>query len=224
VTSLPGVTALVASIAIADSANPATIGPALYLAAKERPRRQLTEFAVGFFGVNLAGGILVLLGPGQLLLAILPRPGSTAERVIELVVGLALIGLAIAILAAPERLARLGTDRAGERGLRPWGLGAAIAAAELPTALPYFGAIAAILGSGVGLGQQIALVALFNVLFVLPVLIMLVALTLAGAKAERRIESLRDWLQPRFPRIFAALALLAGTALTTIGLSGLLTQ
>ena len=35
---------LVVSIALADSLNPSTVGPALYLAAAERPRREVLRF------------------------------------------------------------------------------------------------------------------------------------------------------------------------------------
>jgi hypothetical protein len=41
---------------------------------------------------------------------------------------------------------------------------------ELRTAFPYFAAIAAIVGSGIGTSRQIALLVLFDVCFVLPLI------------------------------------------------------
>src|SRR3954468_8654034 len=83
----PQLVILVGSIGLADSLNPGTIGPALFLATTARPRVQVAAFAAGVFGVNLAGGALIALGPGQLLLSVLPRPNPTAKHVIEIAVG-----------------------------------------------------------------------------------------------------------------------------------------
>jgi len=77
---------LVVSIGLADSLNPTTIAPAMYLATGERPRRQVTEFTLGVIVVYLAGGILIALGPGQLLLSLVPKPDAEDRHVIEIVV------------------------------------------------------------------------------------------------------------------------------------------
>ena len=42
---------LVISIGIADSLNPTTIAPALYLASGRHPRRQVAEFTLAVFAV-----------------------------------------------------------------------------------------------------------------------------------------------------------------------------
>ncbi len=62
------------SIGLADSLNPSTIGPALYLAAQPRPRVALAQFTAGVFIVYFLGGALVALGPGQLVLSLVPKP------------------------------------------------------------------------------------------------------------------------------------------------------
>ena len=62
-------------------------------------------------------------------------------------------------------------------------LGATVTAVELPTAFPYFGVLAAIMGSGLGLVRQIILIVLFNVCFVLPLLGILAILQFAGDRA-----------------------------------------
>jgi cytochrome c biogenesis protein CcdA len=48
--------------------------------------------------------------------------------------------------------------------------GASIAAVELPTALPYFAVIAGIVASSASVAQEIGLLVLYNVAFVLPLL------------------------------------------------------
>lgn len=65
---------VVITIGLADSLNPTTIAPALYLATEEEPLSRVTEFTVAVFIVYLAGGVLIALGPGQLLLSLVPKP------------------------------------------------------------------------------------------------------------------------------------------------------
>ena len=215
---------LVLSIAIADSANPATVGPALYFATVERPLRRVSEFAAAFLMVNLVVGILIVAGPGELLLGAVPKPGGTARDIIELVVGVALIALGAGLIVGRDRAGRLAAaePNLGSRGA--WSLGAAIAAAELPTAVPYFATLAAIIGSGVSLANELLLVAIFNVVFILPVLAMIAVLALAGERAAPHLRRAGDWLRGRAPLIFATLALIAGAVLTALGITGLATS
>lgn len=100
-------------------------------------------------------------------------------------------------------------------------LGLTIAVVELPTAFPYFAAIAAIVGSGYGLGHQLVYVAVYNVCFVLPLLLILGVLTFAGERAESLLTTGRDLLQKWWPILLAGLALLAGVFVTLLGITGL---
>ena len=68
-------------------------------------------------------------------------------------------------------------------------LGATITAVELPTAFPYFAAIAAIVGSGFDIMRQLILLVLFNVCFVLPLLGILAMLEFAGPNAKRLLAT-----------------------------------
>jgi cytochrome c biogenesis protein CcdA len=96
-------------------------------------------------------------------------------------------------------------------------LGVAITAVELPTAFPYFAAIAAIVGSGFGAGRQVILLLLYNVCFVLPLIVIVAILTVAGDEAERILARTRDLLQKHWPALLAGLALLAGAFVTLLG-------
>ena len=64
---MPTLTLLVASIALADSLNPSTIVPAIWVASS--PRAHLVSFASGVFGTYLAGGLVLVFGPGPVLIA-----------------------------------------------------------------------------------------------------------------------------------------------------------
>ena len=62
------------SVGLADSINPSTIGPSLYLATLPKPDRLVTQFVIGVFSVNLVVGLVLTIGPGRALLGLVPIP------------------------------------------------------------------------------------------------------------------------------------------------------
>jgi cytochrome c biogenesis protein CcdA len=212
---------LVISIGIADSLNPTTIAPALYLATGERARTTVTEFTLGVFVVYLAGGAAIALGPGQLVLSLLPHPGHVARYIAEIVAGAAMLVAAALLWRNRDRLAQHEPPEVRAEGRSSAILGATITAVELPTAFPYFAVIAAIVGSGLDPARQLFLLVLFNICFVLPLLGILGTLVFAGESAERMLTAGRNFLQSHWPGLLAGLALLAGTIVILLGVTGL---
>ncbi len=216
------VLALVVSIALADALNPGTIVPALYYATTETGRRRVAAFAAAFFAVNLVGGLILVLGPGQLLLNAISRPSESAKFTVEVAAGATLMIVGGVLLArGPSEAEEPGPTPAPAGGRGAGAVGATIAAVELPTALPYFAAIAAIVGSGVGLVSQLILVGVFNVVFISPVLAILVSLSVAGPRIEPTLRHIGDRLRAGWRRAAAWLALAAGGLLVAFGASGL---
>jgi cytochrome c biogenesis protein CcdA len=214
--------ALVISIGIADSVNPTTIAPALYLAGYDDARTKVTKFTLAVFAVYFLGGAAIALGPGQLLLSLVPRPGRHLSYVLEVVVGVAMLTASAFLWGYRDRLA--GKDTLAE--LRVDGrssalLGATITAVELPTAFPYFAAIAAIVGSGYDIPRQVFLLVLFNVCFVLPLLAIIATLQFAGPNATRLLAEGRQKLDKNWPTVLAVLLFGAGLLITALGVTGL---
>jgi cytochrome c biogenesis protein CcdA len=212
---------LVVSIGLADSLNPSTIAPALYIAAGDRPRRSLLQFTLAVFAVYLIGGVVVVLGPGQLLLSLVPTPGRTARYIAELVAGVVMLLAAGFLWHDRKGLAHHDLPEPPAEGKSSALLGVTITAVELPTAFPYFAAIAAIVGSGLDPERQTILLVLYNVCFVLPLIMMLATLAIAGDGAEELLSRARDQLQRHWPTLLAGLALLAGVFVTLLGVTGL---
>ena len=216
------------SIGIADSLNPTTIAPALYLASGPGARRKVIRFTGAVFAVYLVGGVIIALGPGALLLTLIPHPGHHFSYILELVAGVAMLTAAVLLWRHRDRLGQRMPAPAGgaplaaraERGSSAL-LGATITAVELPTAFPYFAAIAAVVGSGQGVARQIMLLVLFNLCFVAPLLAILATLTFAGSNAQRLLTSGRQKLEANWPTVLAVLALLAGLFVTFLGITGL---
>jgi cytochrome c biogenesis protein CcdA len=213
---------LVISIGLADSLNPTTIAPALYLSSVENGRTKVIEFTLAVFAVYFGGGLIIALGPGQLLLALIPHPGRHVAYILEVVAGVAMLTAAMFLWRHRHRLAEreLKTDFVTE-GRSSAILGATITAVELPTAFPYFAAIAAIVGSDVDVLRQVFLLFLFNVCFVAPLLVIIAVLTFAGDDAERVLTIGRQKLEARWPVVLAGVALFAGVFVTLLGVTGL---
>jgi len=212
---------LVISIGIADSLNPTTIAPALYLAAGEHARRQVAEFTVAVFFVYFLGGLAIALGPGELLLAVVPRPGRHLSYVLEVVAGVAMLAAAAVLWGYRSRLAQSESPQMPTAGRSSALLGATITAVELPTAFPYFAAIAAVVGADLDIARVVFLVLIFNVCFVAPLLGILATLTFAGPDAQRLLTNGREWLEARWPAVLAVLALVAGLIVCLLGVTGL---
>lgn len=211
-------------IGLGDSLNPTTLGPAMYLVTIDHPRRQLSEFMTGVFAVNLLGGLILMLGPGQLLLSLVPKPDPLAKHILELVAGAALIVIAVLLWFGRQGLGRRKPPVfTGNRRSGVW-LGAGIAAVELPTALPYFAAIAVIVGTDAAIPGQVAALLVYNVAFLAPIIAMLVTLLILGDAAKRPLERVNHWVLGHWPSVLAALASLIGVSIFALGLVGLLKQ
>jgi cytochrome c biogenesis protein CcdA len=212
---------LAVSIGLADSLNPSTIAPALYLASGERARRNVTEFTVAVFVVFLLGGAIILLGPGQALLAIVPHPSPRVQQIAEIVAGGAILAAAVVLWRRRTRLARRPLPTPRSEGRSSAVLGATISIVEFPTALSYFAVIAAIVGSGSDLPRQVVLLAIYNGCFVLPLLLIMVTLALAPERSEQILGRARRFLQRHWPKVLAGVALIAGAFVMLLGATGL---
>ena len=215
---------LVVSIGLADSLNPTTIAPALYLAAGKAAHRGLAGFIVGVFAANLVLGLLLVLGPGQAIMSRVPHPGDEARHLIELTAGGLLLVLAGALWVKRDRVAHQMTANTERIDRSSAVLGAAIAVAEFPTAIPYFAVIAAVVGSGKAIPVQVALLAIFNLCFVLPLLGVLAVRTFAGERSRLWLEQARANIDRWLATLVPGLVLAIGLVLVGIGAYGLVTD
>src|SRR4051812_39509377 len=137
----------------------------MVLAMSPHPSRRVLEFTAGAFLANFAGGALLVLGPGHWLLSLVPTPSSHTKHLGELAGGLVLIGGAAVAWMVRRRLAERRLPGTRTQGHQAFTAGATVMLVELPTAFPYLAAIAAIVGLDRAPAIELALVALFNLVF-----------------------------------------------------------
>jgi cytochrome c biogenesis protein CcdA len=216
-----GFVLLIAGLGLFDSLNPVTIAVGTVMATTERPVRRLAGFVAGIFCVYLLGGLVLTLGPGELLdAATSGSEASTLRDVVLLLVGVGAIGFGSWMLAHRE----VGRSRIPELAIRPrsaFALGAAMTFVDLPTAFPYFAAIAAIVARDVGALNATILLVLFNLMYVVPILLMLAAAGALHKRAAPAIGRARAVVSHWAPVLLALVSLAAGLVLTVAGVGGL---
>jgi cytochrome c biogenesis protein CcdA len=210
---------VVVSVGLADSINPSTVGPTLYLASGRDAGRSLLGFIAGVFVVSAAAGVVLVVGPGHALLA--HRPNRHTEHVVEVCGGTVLVALAAGLWFARTRIARrvIRNEQVIQRTSIL--VGAGIMAVELPTALPYFAVIAAVAGSGRAVTTQVGLILLFNLVFVAPLLAVLAIRQLAGTRGVDWLVATRERLERHAELLVPALVLLVAVILVAVGTVGL---
>jgi len=210
---------VVVSVGFADSINPSTVGPALYLATYRGGGRSLLGFIAGVFAVSAAAGVALVLGPGRLLLSHHPTPHT--EHAAELAAGVCLLVVGIALWFLRGRVAAHVAEREHRVGRSAVLVGAGIMAVELPTALPYFAVLLAVAGSDRARAIQVLLVLLFNAVFVAPLFAVLLVRRVAGQRGLHWLERKRRALERRAGEAAATLVLLIALILIAVGAVGL---
>jgi cytochrome c biogenesis protein CcdA len=205
---------------LADSLNPATIAVAIVLATGRRPVPRLLLYTLGTGVTYFLGGLLLVLGPAGLLHSLLHRKPTTAGHVVEIVIGA--IGIAAAVWLWSRRPGavekRVPTEVSSPRAFV---IGAGITLVDLPTALMYFAAIALIARANISTAEEVALLVVFNVAYVVPLLVVTVLAGVLGPKAEPLLEKLRAFVARWGPRLLAVLTGGGGAYILAKGIAGL---
>ena len=183
----------IVGLAVVDSINPSALLATIALLLRGRPARPLvavyvTAVLVTYFAI----GLVLTIGLGLTPEAVL---ASDAAYLAQGVLGAAMLAYAV---AAPGRGRHRDRDPAASPKLpsvlRPaavFAVGMAVTVLELPTALPYLGAVGAITRAELAVGDWLPLLAGYNLIFVLPPLALLAAHVALGDRAGALLERLR---------------------------------
>lgn len=168
----------------------------------------------------MAGGVLIAVGLGDLILSVLPKPSRKLKYALEIGVGAVLV-IAGAVIWWRRRA--LGSDAPrGDRARTGDGnavlLGVGVAGIELLTAFPYFAAIAIVVGASVSDGTKLFLLVLYNVVYLLPLFAIVAICVLMGKRAGDVLVPVGDWISRYWPMVVAPLAATVGVALMAYGI------
>lgn len=186
--------AAVLGLAIVDSANPSALAVTLYpLMADKNYVPRVVVYVGAVFATYLTIGLLLMLGLTALF--------STAEGILhspaaygaQAIVGGALLGFAV--LAPGNGGKSSGPRLPQSRGLPAIVLlGVTVTVLELPTALPYLAAIGIMTNAGMPFLQWMPALVAYNVIFILPPLLLLGAYMVLGRRFEAQFNRWREKL------------------------------
>jgi cytochrome c biogenesis protein CcdA len=199
-------------IALVDSLNPSALVVTTLLLAGADPFRRSLAYIAGIAVTYYLVGVAVALGASNALSAAvesLQRPAVGFG--IEAALGLLLVGFAVRTPRredAPPRVRGVSLPAAFLTGVT-------ITAVESTTALPYIGALTALVRAEVPLGQTLVVLVAYNLVFVLPPLLLVAVQAVRPGQATVIVNRARGWLQVLDTRPARVLILLLGLLMLT---------
>lgn len=160
----------------------------------------------------------LMLGLGVVIEVLRPFLTSALAHAVHIAVGACLLGYAV---LAPSRSAGPSRVRLPESGQLTalFGLGIVVTIIELPTAFPYFGAIALLTASDLTPIEWLPLLVLYYAVFVLPPLAVFAAHRRLGSRLESRFGRWQERLQHEARQTFLWIVGIVGFFLIAGGIA-----
>jgi cytochrome c biogenesis protein CcdA len=199
------------ALAVVDSINPSAIVVTIYLLSRERGAGQVAVYIAAIFVTYLTLGTLLMSGVDAMLPSLRGFGSGRAGLIVQGLVGLAMLVYALRAPAQPPSAQSLVPRGSTYAALAL--LGMTVTAMELPTAVPYFGAIALLTTADLHATQWLPLLLLYNAVFVLPPVLLLAGHLVLGRRVEARYVHIRDRLQAGARETMLRIFGLVGSAL-----------
>ncbi|MPZ17332.1 MAG: hypothetical protein GEV06_05395 [Luteitalea sp.] len=180
------------ALALVDSINPSAIVVTLYLLSRERVPAQVVVYLAAIFLTYLTLGAMMMSGIDALLPS-LSTGGGRLGLIVQGLIGLAMLLYAIRAPTTAKSAPRVEPSASTYPALAL--LGVTVTTMELPTAVPYFGAIALLTTADLPIARWLPLLVLYNAIFVLPPVLLLVGHIVFGRQLDARYADLRERLQ-----------------------------
>ncbi len=181
------------TLALIDSLNPSTIAAQIFLLALKKPISRVVSFILGTFVMYTAFGFIIVFILGEPIKGFFYELGST-DYLILLAIGIALIAVGT-ILGWKRYIGKEGRSKSEgyvKKAMAPmmamlktlnpvhtFFFGMASTAFDLPTSAFYFVALASLLEAGVGPFETTSLLILYNLLYILPLIVILLIYMIA---------------------------------------------
>jgi hypothetical protein len=181
------------ALALVDSINPSAIVVTLYLLSRGRVPAQVVVYVAAIFLTYLTLGAMMLLGFDALLPSLATMGSGRFGLIVQGVIGLAMLLYGILAPTTATSASRVEPSASTFAALAL--LGVTVTTMELPTAVPYFGAIALLTTADLPTARWLPLLLLYNAIFVLPPVLLLVCHIVFGSRLDARYADLRERLQ-----------------------------
>lgn len=194
---------------LVDALNPVLFALMVVAVGSARPALNSGALLAGHTAAYFVSGIAVAFGMEQLATR-LANPGPV-EFGVELLLGGLCVWAALA-----SRGGKASEERRPESELSPgvcFGYGAIINFIGVPFAVPYFAAIDQILMADLPFGPSLAALAIYNIAYALPFLLVPVLALAMGANARPVLETINDFLVKATDLLVPPLLFLLGVAL-----------
>jgi cytochrome c biogenesis protein CcdA len=199
------------TLALIDSLNPSTIAAQIFLLALKKPISRVISFILGTFVMYTAFGFIIVFILGEPIKGFFYELGST-DYLILLAIGIALIAVGT-ILGWKRYIGKEGRSKSEgyvKKAMAPmmamlktlnpvhtFFFGMASTAFDLPTSAFYFVALASLLEAGVGPFETTSLLILYNLLYILPLIVILLIYMIArdrsGPLMNRINKLIGEW-------------------------------
>jgi len=203
----------IGGIALVDSLNPSLFVAQFFLLTTAKPVPRIVSYIAGVLTVNFFGGLLFLTGAQALIGGFLSQLSPSLIYGAALLLGLGLLALGIWMPLTLQK-----SEQARQpQSLHPFHtflLGAVVMVNELTTALPYFVAIGQITSAGLSGLPAVGILALYNLIFALPLFAFLGLFMVYGPRFAAQTERISAAIAVWAPRIIKYGALLVGAFLT----------
>ncbi|MCL6752184.1 GAP family protein [Nostoc sp. CCCryo 231-06] len=196
-----------AAISVIGSINPNGFAVQIYLLGTPKPVIRALAFTLGEYVGLLISGLLIAWGMRQVIQEVFNSVGETIYG-LQLLVG---IGLLIVGYNAPKMF-KPSTKTVQPHSLKPlqtFLLGFTIVAVETPTALPHIAAIKQMNDAYFSIPIFILIWALYDLIFILPLLIMVAVYLVLNDKAISYLEQfyfkINSWISKSLPFILSGI-------------------
>jgi cytochrome c biogenesis protein CcdA len=181
------------ALALLDSINPSAIVVTLYLLSGGRAPAQIVVYVAAIFLTYLTLGVMLMSGIDALLPSLGTMGSSRLAFMVQGLIGVAMLLYAIRAPTTAKSAPRAEPSASSYAALAL--LGVTVTTMELPTAVPYFGAIALLTTGDLPMARWLPLLVLYNSIFVLPPVMLLVGHIVLGSRLDARYADLRERLQ-----------------------------
>ena len=181
------------ALALVDSINPSAIVVTLYLLSRGRVPAQVVVYVAAIFLTYLTLGVTMMSGIDALLPSLGTMGSSRLGFIVQGLIGLVMLLYAIRAPTTARSAPRVEPSASSYAALAI--LGVTVTTMELPTAVPYFGAIALLTTADLPMAHWLLLLVLYNAIFVLPPVLLLAGHIIFGKRLDARYADLRERLQ-----------------------------